>query len=65
MMRKRSGRISERYRTGFVTDLSHKPLSVKSRPAGAPSPSPAGQATQTPGTATFWKRCGEATAEDG
>ncbi len=22
-------------------------------------------ATQMPGTATFWKRCGEATAEDG
>jgi hypothetical protein len=24
-----------------------------------------GYATQMPGTATFWKRCGEATAEDG
>ena len=24
-----------------------------------------GYATQTPGTATFWNRCGEATAEDG
>jgi hypothetical protein len=24
-----------------------------------------GYATQMPGTATFWNRCGEATAEDG
>lgn len=24
-----------------------------------------GYATQIPGTATFWNRCGEATAEDG
>ena len=24
-----------------------------------------GYATQTPGTATFWNRCGEAAAEDG
>lgn len=24
-----------------------------------------GYATQTPGTATFWNRCGDATADDG